>query len=132
MKRYVCEVHYVVEGLDESKRRDRKLIEKMKEWYQTMRDDIIEVTNPLLEMWNADFDKTYGKKDLVNNEEDQRAYNKFMADKMNGITKLFDGSVNKHFIMRSDPDLEADFVGIYEHRKTKARIHMYITNLRAV
>ena len=125
-KQYICDVNYHFTGIDETNRRDRELRDKMKKWYMELRDQLVEKTNPMIDTWNAEFDRIYGKIDLSKDPKMSRVYEEFMKDKFDPIMEEFDNTVAKHFGMRYEPD--KDFVGIYERRRGRnKKVTVYIT-----
>ena len=130
MSKYVCTVNFHFEGVDESNRRDRKLMENMKEWYMDLRDRVIGITNPLLESWNKEFNTIYGDVDLTKDQEMSLVYESFIKGKFDPIFETFDDLVYPGFRMRYEPD--KDFVGIYEKRHKKATVFMTVSDMREI
>lgn len=105
MSKILVNVHYHFVG----KGWTRRAKSKAEACFMDFRNDCIEVTNPKIESLNSLWDSLYPNADLVNNDEEMRAYNHFMAYHFNQLTESIRNK-NKSFIGYFDPELDTDFV----------------------
>ena len=105
MAKYVVNVtfHFIGKGWTRSN------MHKAKDCFMSIRDDCIKVTNPKIEELNSLWNCLYPGADLVNNDEEMKMYNNFMARHFNELTEDIRNK-DKSFKGYFDPDLEAEFV----------------------
>ena len=135
MAKYICDVNFDIQGnLDDSSRRDRKLKDKLRDEYMRLREKAVELTNPKLDLWNSEFDHYYGEEiSPIDDPDVQRCYDEFIAEKMNSVLQTLDSASKlKGFVLRCDPELDCEFVGVYEFRGKAARVYMSIAIIHAV